>query len=301
VRRGWILRSLDGWEVPTDAASDPDEEPREARFEARVRTLRRTSGPVGSEVEAVFLDDRDRPVTVELVRAKRDVIAHSFGTQLPTFYLRFHSETYERDGRRLGLIHFSNWFLPMAPRIDAAVDAMRDYDGIVIDLRGNSGGAGVMVMGTSGHFFADRRELGRMQTRVSTMTFRANPRLVNAEKRRVRVFEGPLAILVDETSASASEMFSGCMQDTGRARVFGETTAGAVLPAKTTALPDGDALLHAFADFVTVRGTRLEHRGVIPDELVPVDRERLLAGADAPVEAALSWLARTAGAPTAGE
>ena len=81
------------------------------------------------------------------------------------------------------------------------------------------------------------------------------------------------------------------MQSTGRARVFGEPSAGAVLPARTTELPNGDVLLHAIADFVTADGTRLEGPGVIPDEHVPLRREDLLAGDDPQLEAALRWIA----------
>jgi C-terminal processing protease CtpA/Prc len=49
-------------------------------------------------------------------------------------------------------------------------------------------------------------------------------------------------------------------------------------------------MLHAMADFHTPDGTRLEGRGVVPDETVLVRREDLLAGVDAQLEAALNWL-----------
>jgi len=80
------------------------------------------------------------------------------------------------------------------------------------------------------------------------------------------------------------------MQDAGRARVFGETSAGAALPATTTQLPNGDSLMHATGDFVTSTGTRLEGRGVVPDEVVPLRRADLLAGRDPQLEAALTWI-----------
>ena len=65
---------------------------------------------------------------------------------------------------------------------------------------------------------------------------------------------------------------------------------GQALPALFDRLPNGDVLIHAYGDFVTADGTRLEGRGVIPDELVPLLREDLLAGRDAPLEAALAWI-----------
>jgi C-terminal processing protease CtpA/Prc len=80
------------------------------------------------------------------------------------------------------------------------------------------------------------------------------------------------------------------MQSLGRARVFGQTSMGQALPALFDKLPNGDVLIHAWGDFVTGTGVRIEGRGVVPDQPVPVTREDLLAGRDAPLEAALRWV-----------
>jgi len=80
------------------------------------------------------------------------------------------------------------------------------------------------------------------------------------------------------------------MQSIGRARVFGQVSMGQALPALFDTLPNGDLLIHAYGDFVTADGTRLEGRGVIPDQAVPLRREDLLAGHDAPLDAALAWI-----------
>lgn len=290
VRLGWILVEVGDRAVEDAFKGLDDEDPRHVRFQVRRRVLGRLYGPDGSALSMTFLDEQDERQTIDLERRLRDVLVSKFGN-LPTFYLRFHSVIHERDGARIGLIHFSNWFLPVARPIDEAVDRMRDCDAVVIDLRGNSGGALGLVLGVAGHFLDDRRELGSHIMRGNTLTYRANPRRVNTRGERVVPFLGPLAILVDETSGSASEVFSGSMQAVGRARVFGETSIGAVLPARTSALPNGDVLLHAMADFVTADGTRLEGRGVVPDEEVPLRREDLVAGEDAQLEAALRWLA----------
>jgi carboxyl-terminal processing protease len=63
------------------------------------------------------------------------------------------------------------------------------------------------------------------------------------------------------------------------------------LPALTERLPNGDVLYHAFADFFTPRGERIEGRGVIPDDVVPLTRRDLLAGRDPQLDAALRWIA----------
>ena len=105
-------------------------------------------------------------------------------------------------------------------------------------------------------------------------------------------YAGPVAVLVDEMSASTSEFFAAGLQELGRARVFGARTSGQALPAQLTQLPNGDVLYHAVADFTTPRGARIEKDGVVPDEATPLARPALLAGRDAGMEAALAWIAQ---------
>jgi carboxyl-terminal processing protease len=171
-----------------------------------------------------------------------------------------------------------------------AVDQHREASGIIIDLRGNPGGLAGMMMGIAGHFIAEPKSLGVMTSRHNVLKFPANPQVVSTTGKRVGTYAGPVAILVDRLSASASECFTGGMQSLRRVRVFGERTMGAALPSQFDKLPNGDLFIHATADFVTSDGTRLEGRGVIPDQVVPLTREALLAGRDPILDAALAWV-----------
>jgi carboxyl-terminal processing protease len=198
-------------------------------------------------------------------------------------------------GRRAGIVGFNVWMAAVDRPFQLAIDEHRDAAGIVVDLRGNPGGLAAMMMGIAGHFIPERHSLGVMTSRENELKFTVNPRLVNAKGERVETFAGPVAILVDGLSASASECFTGGMQSLGRVRVFGERTMGAALPSQFDRLPNGDVFIHATADFVTADGTRLEGRGVIPDDVVPVRRADLLAGRDAALEAALAWIDVEAG------
>ncbi|UCD23973.1 MAG: hypothetical protein JSW51_13235, partial [Gemmatimonadota bacterium] len=209
----------------------------------------------------------------------------------PTFFNRFESRRLTSAGVDVGVIRFNNWMVPAVAQVDRAVNEFRELDGMVVDLRGNTGGLGAMVMGVAGHFYATRTPLGTMRTRQNQLEFFANPRLSDGSGNRVTPFAGPVAILIDQITASASEMFAGGMQATGRVRVFGETTMGAVLPAVTDLLPSGDVLYHAMGDFTTVAGESLEGVGVIPDERVSLSRDDLLAGRDPILNAALRWIA----------
>jgi carboxyl-terminal processing protease len=147
-----------------------------------------------------------------------------------------------------------------------------------------------MINGVAGHLFAKPELLGRMKTRASDLEFHANPRVVTADGVRVQPYGGPVAVLVDELTASASECFAGALQSLGRARVFGRQTLGQALPALTRRLTNGDLLMYVVGDFVTATGRRLEGDGVRPDEVVPLSLKVLRTGRDATLEAALRWI-----------
>jgi carboxyl-terminal processing protease len=198
-----------------------------------------------------------------------------------------------RSGQPVGLIGFTMWMGAISEPFAEAVDTFRGLDGIILDLRGNPGGVMGMIVRFSGHFMSEHTALGTMRTRSTPeLTFKANPQLATTDGRRVAPFAGPLAILVDEQTASTSEIFAGAMQSAGRARVFGRRTMGQALPASTKTLPNGDVLLHVVGDFVTPDGRSLEGRGVVPDEIVPLSIASLASGRDADVDAALSWIDR---------
>ena len=193
-------------------------------------------------------------------------------------------------GDTISEIAFAVWLPQIAAPFDEAIDASRETLGVVIDLRGNPGGVGGMAMGIGGHFTATPISLGTMKTRGTEVHFRSNPRRVDRSGQPVAPLDVPVAILVDEMSASTSEIFAGGMQEAGLARVFGRRTPGAALPAAMLELPNGDVLLHAFADFTTPSGVRLEGRGVIPDEVVELNAEVLSQAADPDLRAAAAWI-----------
>jgi carboxyl-terminal processing protease len=157
---------------------------------------------------------------------------------------------------------------------------------MVIDLRGNLGGLGIMAMGMAGWFVEDPElRLGTMYMRRQTIKFVINPRRPN--------YRGPLAILVDGLSASTAEIMAGGLQDLKRARIFGMRTAGAALPSTIERLPNGDALQYAIANYVSESGRTLEGAGVMPDEEIVPARAALLAGRDPILQAALQWINRS--------
>lgn len=298
IHPGDIIVAIDGQAVPEPPGGPSPEETRDLRLDLwRVVDgwLRgRPASP--ARVRLRSTDGRERDVTVVRERPGGEIVR--LGT-LPPLPVRVESRTVDLAGRlSAGVIAFNVWMAPVDAPLTRAVDDMRTLDGIVLDLRGNPGGLAEMIRGVSGHFFAEPETLGRMRIRTGELEFRANPRRSTPDGRRVEPFAGPVAILVDELTASASECFAGALQALGRARVFGRPTMGQALPALTKVLPNNDTLMYVVGDFITSAGESLEGRGVVPDEVVALDPETLAAGRDAVLDAALAWLA---GRPAAGQ
>ena len=101
-------------------------------------------------------------------------------------------------------------------------------------------------------------------------------------------YPGRVAILVDEASGSASEVFAGAMQENGRSVVLGRTSYGGVLNSTQVPLPTGGILQIPRSDMTTAKGTRLEGRGVVPDIPVEMSRADLYRGKDTVIERAIA-------------
>ncbi len=266
------------------------------------------SGQAGERKRVVFRDasGAEQEVTVAFEPAP---LGSSFFGNLAPIPVEVESRVVEVPVEgdkpvRIGYLSFNIWMTGASEAIDKAVDSLRGCDGIVIDLRGNPGGIGAMSMGVAGHFVSEPLSLGSMIGRDTTLAFNVTPRRLSAAGKRVRPISKPLAIILDGRSASTSEVFAGGLQSAGRARVFGEPSAGMALPARAVELPNGDVLMHAIADFTTSTGVRLEGKGVIPDAPVSLSRAGLSKGVDEVFESAASWireqtLATRAAKPTA--
>ncbi len=292
IKTGWLLQSVNGTPVSKWLELVRENEDwRSTGLRFMVVAMGSLTGSPGSTVDCVFIDGADTERAVELTRRAAPGEPVKLGN-LPPFQTRFGSEQIDSEthGVIVGVLNFNFWMVPVAVQIDNAVDRFRDGDGLVFDLRGNLGGVGGMVMGVAGHILDEKVSLGTFSTRTQTLNFNTNPRRVNRKGERVKPFAGPVAILVDGLSASTTEMFAAGLQEAGRARVFGRTSAGAVLPAYVDSLPNGDVLYHAIADYRTLSGVQVEGQGVQPDETIQLDRTALLEGRDQVMEAALKWI-----------
>ncbi|MGZ8919674.1 MAG: S41 family peptidase [Limisphaerales bacterium] len=293
VKPGWILKRIGAVQTARLKQKTPKKlDERRRDFLAWRAASKKLSGGPGTKIQLEFLNDKNRSVTLELERVTAQGEPIQFGS-LPVLYAHLDHESIRSPrGKQIGVIRFNIWMLPTAVAFNKAIDEHRNDSGIIIDLRGNVGGMVGMIIGVAGHFTEKPISLGALIARDNTLKLPANPRFVDTSGKRVQPFAGPVAVLVDEITASASEVFTGGLQEHGRVRVFGRTTAGQALPAVYDKLPNGDALYHPVADFITGKGVRFEGRGVVPDEAIALDRRALISGDDPALERAIQWIDR---------
>lgn len=191
---------------------------------------------------------------------------------------------YRRVHPRVGHIWFDGWSFDLKAKIEPALKELWDTDGLIIDLRQNRGG-----VNPGADFLASvlNAEAGTFAVEIGR----------NGERKEWSypgggdgAYPGAVAILVDEASGSASEVFAGAMQENGRAVVLGRTSYGGVLNSTQVPLPSGGTLQIPRSDMTTARGTRLEGRGVVPDIPVEMSRADLYRGKDTMIERAITAL-----------
>lgn len=189
---------------------------------------------------------------------------------IPTFYLDF-------EAMHRGDADYTSTTRDVARLI---MDLKRDgVDGLVIDLRDNGGGA-LPEATQLVSLFIDRGPT--VQVRDARGRVSAEP-----DQYPGQLYNGPMAVLVNRHSASASEIFAGAMQDYGRALIIGDETFGKGTVQTLIPLNHGQ-LKMTQAKFYRVSGGSNQHRGVVPDLALPFVVDKSETGESA-LPNALPW------------
>lgn len=237
-------------------------------------------GPKGSVVRLRILPDRavglgetrviaitrDK-INLEEQAAKKSVqeVEHGGRTyklgviNVPTFYADF-------EGRSNGDAEYRSTTKDVRELIRELEG--ESIDALIVDLRGNGGGALSEAISLTG-LFIDSGPI--VQVRDSAGRIR-----VNVDPDPTVSYTGPLAVMVDRNSASASEIFAGAIQDYRRGLVIGEPTFGKGTVQNLVSLDqhsrddvDLGQLKLTVAQFFRITGDSTQHRGVVPDIMFP--------------------------------
>ncbi len=280
---GFVVTHIAGRALTVTTDSARPLRPVEERYAVRRLAMRRLLGLAGTRVSVRYLDNADRPGQVVLVRDEPKTPPVRLG-YLPPLY----PEVRVRQQGDVGIIAFNVFLLePVLVDIKRAIDRFRarGVRALVLDLRGNPGGQAGMAIPIAARLVTEPLTLGTVQFRDFSQTLVARPEL------GVTPFLGPVAVLTDEGTASASEILAAGLQEAKRAVVVGDSTLGAVLPSVIESLPGGAVMQYVVADFKTPKGVLLEGRGVQPDKRVLETRAGLRTGRDPVLDAALVAIA----------
>lgn len=236
-------------------------------------------GEENSEIEITYLDDKDAENIKIIKRQGLQGELVNIIKNIPAQLLRFESKSIDEN---IGYIKFNFFAFPVLNKFCSAVSDLKSKDAIIIDMRGNSGGAFGVLLGISGLLTDKILTVG---TQISKNG--KNPLLI---RPMMKNFKGKIIILVDGQSISAAEIFAAAMQENGRAVVIGEKSAGEALPSYTKILPTGAIFLYPIANFQTPKGKFLEGKGVEPDFQIPLNRNSLILGTDNQLEAAIKYI-----------
>jgi len=175
------------------------------------------------------------------------------------------------DGTKIGYIRLKQFNATAAKDMAAAVKDLeaKGAQGYVLDLRSNPGGL-LMASVAIARQWLDEGVIVSTKTRDGIQDIkRANGRALT--KR-------PMVILVNEGSASASEILSGALQDNHRAVLVGEKTFGKGLVQSVRGLADGSGMTVTIAKYLTPSGRDIHKHGIDPDvraKLTPAEAQKL--------------------------
>jgi carboxyl-terminal processing protease len=155
--------------------------------------------------------------------------------------------------KETGYIKLNKFAATTDEEFSDAVDSLRksNMKNLVIDLRGNGGGYMIAATALADKFFSDQKLLVYLQGRK-------NPRQDYKSKGRGNLESSRLVILTDEGSASASEIFSGAIQDWDRGVIIGRRTFGKGLVQQGFYLPDGSMIRLTIARYYTPSGRSIQ-------------------------------------------
>ena len=228
-------------------------------------------GPKGTKVTLQILSGKTngKARLVEIVREKIHLEDREAKSSIKTI-----------DGKNIGVITIPSFYMKLSEDVDRELSALveQNVEGIVIDLRNNGGGALSEATLLTGLFIPSGPVV---QVRDSR-----NQILIHEDENKSVSYDGPLTVLINRNSASASEIFAAALQDYGRAVVIGEQSFGKGTVQQHRRLSrfyDNDAdkigsVQYTIAKFYRINGGSTQHKGVVPDIVFPSAVDHLDTG-----------------------
>jgi carboxyl-terminal processing protease len=218
-------------------------------------------GPEGTTVIMTVLHkDETVPVDIQIVRAKISQSTISSQMENSVLYIRIR-EFAETTNDDLNAVLVAN--------------DLQSTNGIILDLRSNPGGLVTSVIDVASHFIKEGIIITMVDNQGNKTSEPVNPNGVYTNL--------PIVVLVDQYSASASEILAGALQDYKRATIAGATTYGKGSYNINIQLRDGSDIYLTVGRWLTPNGRPIEGIGIGPDFILDVT-------GDAEIEWAMNYL-----------
>ena len=282
VRTGFNMQRLSGRWIVSDVL--PESPAAEAGVKVGWIIVARNGEPLKERIdfrpsagEAAtwdFLDEQDNKVRLSPVARELSIASRQLARELEGGFVYLRFDEFAGKDRR--------WLSEQLKKHATA-------PGVVIDLRRNPGGETFSLGISIGEFFDHAVDCGTFITQSGSRSVKNSWQIGSARYR------GKVAVLVDNASGSAAEIFAAVLQDHKRATVIGRRTAGAVLASWFYRLPGGGELQLSREDYIAPKGRRIEGAGVEPDIVIERTLADVRAGRDRDLEKALEVLRQEAG------
>ncbi len=228
----------------------------------------RIRGPAGSKVVLTIVREGVRdPFDVEVIRGR---------IEIPIIEYRMEGD--------IAYIKFSEFNALGTKKVREAIKELEKNNpkGLIFDIRGNPGGFLHIAIGVTSQFLPEGKVI------LIERWKDGREKIYKSEGNGVAL-DIPMVVLVDQGSASASEILAGALQDHGRAVLIGERTFGKGSVQQPFELSDGSELRVTIARWFTPNGREIHKKGLEPDIPVEVTPEDKAAGRDPILERALQY------------
>jgi carboxyl-terminal processing protease len=224
----------------------------------------------GMDVGAASTIIRGKPGTPVKLTVNRignktfDVTLQRAVIELPTV-----TTAVKQEGKnKIGYIRLGEFNAHAAQQVKKAIETLsqKQVNGFILDLRENPGG-----------LLDSSIDIARLWLKSGTIV-RTEDRAGRSEKimaNNSAITQLPLTVLVNNNSASSSEILTGALKDNGRATVVGTRTFGKALVQAVHQLSDGSGLAVTVAHYYTPNGTDISHKGINPDVAINISETQL--------------------------
>ena len=165
---------------------------------------------------------------------------------------------YKKITDNIGYIRVSSFIGADTPKeFIIALNRLKDSKGLILDLRGNSGGLFQNAIMISNLFM-------KKGVIVNVIARQGKKNVYSAQSAGC-IYENPVVVLIDNSSASASEILSSALRDNSRAVLVGTRTYGKGLVQKIFSLPNQSGMNLTIARYLTPKGVDINKKGIEPD------------------------------------